>query len=122
MKKVLVLIGALAFSQAAIAQQDRSNMWEFGLLLNNLSSESLAGSNGSSIDVDSSTGFGVSMNYNFSNHFALGGEFSWNRPDYSAVFVPTDPMEDPETINYELDSVGVNLKAVWNIIDGPRTP
>ena len=122
MKRSLIVVAALALSAPALAQQDRSDMWEFGVLLNNFSSESLDGSNGSSLDVDSSTGWGLSMNYNFNNHFALGGEFTWNRPDYSAVFVPTDPTEDPETVNYELDIFGVNLKGVWNIIDGPITP
>ena len=122
MQRMIILATALVFSSTALAQQDRSNMWEFGVLLNNLSSESLSGSNGSSLDVDSSTGFGLALSYNLNNHFAIGGEFTWNKPDYSAVFVPTDPMEDPETINYELDVFGVNLKAIWNIIDGPITP
>ncbi len=122
MSRIIVLVTALVFSTTALAQQDRSNMWEFGVLLNNLGSENLNGSNGSSLDVDSSTGFGFSLSYNLNNHFALGGEFTWNQPDYSAVFVPADPTEDPQTVNYELDVFGVNLKATWNIIDGPITP
>jgi len=122
MKRVMVTIMALMLASTATAQQDRSNMWEFGVSLNNLSSESLSGSNGSFVDIDSSTGFGLALNYNFNNHFAVGGEFTWNKPDYDALFVPTDPGEDPQRVNYELDVFGVNLKAVWNLIDGPITP
>lgn len=122
MKRVTVTIAALLLASTAMAQQDRSNMWEFGVSLNNFSSESLDGSNGSFVDIDSSTGFGLALNYNFNNHFAIGGEFTWNTPDYDALFVPEDPGADPERIRYELDVFGVNLKAVWNLLDGPITP
>ena len=44
MKKVLVTMAALLLASTAMAQQDRSNMWEFGVVMNNLSSESLSGS------------------------------------------------------------------------------
>lgn len=122
MKRVTVTIAALLLASTAMAQQDRSNMWEFGVSLNNLSSESLSGSNGSFVDIDSSTGFGLTLNYNINNHFAFGGEFTWNTPDYDALFVPEDPGQDPQRINYEMDVFGLNLKAVWNLIDGPITP
>ena len=122
MKRVTVTIAALLLASTAMAQQDRSNMWEFGVSLNDMSSVSLKGSNGSSIDIDGSTGFGLSLNYNFNNHFALGGEFTWNAPDYKALFIPTDPGQEPQRINYEMDMFGVNLKGVWNVIDGPITP
>lgn len=122
MRKVIIGVTALLLASTAVAQQDRSNMWEFGVLLNNLSSVKLDGSNGSSISVDDSTGFGFSALYNVNNNFAFGGEFTWNTPDYRAVLIPDNPLDDPETINHELDVFGVNLKAVWNIIDGPITP
>jgi hypothetical protein len=118
----MVTIMALMLASTATAQQDRSNMWEFGVSLNNFSSEKLDGSNDSYVDIDSSTGWGLALNYNFNNHFAIGGEFTWNRPDYDALFIPTDPGEDPARIRYEMDIFGVNLKAVWNLIDGPITP
>lgn len=122
MKKVVITIATLLLASTAMAQQDRSNMWEFGVSLNNLSSVKVKGSNGSFIDIDSSTGFGLALAYNFNNHFALGGEMTWNGPDYKALFIPTDPGQEPERINYELDMFGVNLKGIWNIIDGPITP
>ena len=122
MKRITLAIAALLLASTAMAQQDRSDMWEFGVSLNNLGSESLSGSNGSFINVDSSTGFGLALNYNFNNHFALGGEFTWNTPDYDALFIPQDPGQEPQRIRYELDVFGVNLKAVWNILDGPITP
>lgn len=124
MKRVLILIAGLAFSTAALAQSDRDGRWEFGLLVNNQSSESLGGENGSSVDIDSSTGYGLSLGYNFNSRLALSGEFSWNSPDYSATLV-----EDiggnagvPIQINHTLDVYGINIKGTFNLLQGPITP
>jgi opacity protein-like surface antigen len=122
MKRVLILVAALALSSTAAAQNDREQMWEFGVLINDMSSESLSGENGSSLDVDSSTGYGLLINYNFTNRLSLGGEFSWNTPDYKAVIVPDNGVGIPEVINYELDVFSYSLKGTFNLIDGPITP
>jgi opacity protein-like surface antigen len=123
MKKVCILIAGLLLSATAAAQQnDREGMWEFGLLLNNLSSESLSGDNGSSIDIDSSTGYGISLGYNFSERLALSGEVSWNSPDYDALLITDDLGNTPVEISHELDFYSLILKGTFNFMQGPFTP
>ena len=71
MNRVLILVAALMLSSTAMAQQnDRDDMWEFGLLVNNIGSTKLNGSNGSLIDTDSATGWGMTIGYNFNSHWA----------------------------------------------------
>jgi opacity protein-like surface antigen len=123
MKKVLLLVAGLTLSAAAAAQQnEREGMWEFGVLFNNTSSETLSGENGSSIDVDSSTGYGISLGYNFNNRLALGGDLLWNSPDYDAVLITDDLDGTPVEINHELDVFTINLKGTFNLLEGPFTP
>lgn len=123
MKKVLLLIAGLTLSATAVAQQnDREGTWEFGVLLNNTSSESLSGDNGSFIDIDSSTGYGISLGYNFNNRLSLGGDLIWNTPDYDAVLITDDVGGTPVEINHELSLFTINLKGTYNFLEGPFTP
>ena len=123
MKKVCILIVGLVLSATASAQQsDRAGNWEFGLLVNNLSSESLSGENGSSIDTKSSTGFGFSLGYNFTERLALGGEFSWNSPTYNATLITDDIGNTPVEIKHELDFYSLIFKGTFNLLEGPFTP
>lgn len=122
MKKALFLMAMLGFSTAAVAQQnDRDDMWEFGVFLNDQSSFTNTNGNGSGLDVDGSTGFGFGLNYNFNNHFALGGDMFWNSPDYEAVIVPLDGS-GPQVIRHEMSLFTVSFKATLNLLDGPITP
>ncbi|MDA0706988.1 MAG: porin family protein [Proteobacteria bacterium] len=123
MNKVCILIAGLVLSVTAAAQEsDRTDMWGFGLLLNNMSSESLSSSDGTSLDIDSSTGYGITLGYNFSERLALSGEFSWNSPDYDAVLILDDVANTPLEISHELDVYSLFLKGTFNFIEGPFTP
>ena len=46
MKQVLILLSTLMLSATAVAQNDRSDMWEFGLIVSDMSSEMLSGDMG----------------------------------------------------------------------------
>lgn len=123
MKKVLILMVALGLSSTAIAQQNsRDDMWEFGLLLFDQSSDSLDGEDNSFISVDSTLAYGLTLGYNFNSHFALGGELSWASPDYDAVLIPDDGIGIPEKISHELSIFSYSIKGTFNLIDGPFTP
>lgn len=97
-------------------------MWEFGLLVNNLASENLTGDNGSSISTDSSTGYGLSIGYNFNSRLTLTGEFTWNTPDYNAILIPDDGVGIPERISHQLDLFSYMIKGSFNLLEGPITP
>jgi opacity protein-like surface antigen len=121
MKKLLMVLVVLAMSSTAAAQSDRGGMWEFGLMLNHAGSESLSAEGGSTLDIESSRGYGLNLAYNFNSRLAIGGEFNWASPDYSAVIVP-DGIGLPETINYKLDSYSFIIKGTFNLLEGPITP
>ncbi len=100
-------------------------MWEFGLIVNDQSSESLNGTQGSAISVDGDTGWGLNFAYNFDNRFALGADFIWSSPKYTYVYVP-EVMPGvpgiPEVINHKMDLFTYTFTGTWNILEGPITP
>ena len=123
MKKIFVLLAVLGLSSTAVAQHnDREGMWDFGVVVFDQSSESLSGLNGSSIDIDGTIGFGLSLAYNFNNHFSIGGELSWGSPDYDALLVPDNGIGIPERIRHELSMASYSFKGTYNLLDGPITP
>ena len=121
MKRVIILVSALALSATAVAQNDRSDMWEFGLIISDMSSEALSADMGSSIAIDGDTGFGLSVAYNISNRFAVGADFIWSSPKYTAVLTPDGPGI-PEVINHKMDLFTYTFTGTWNLLDGPLTP
>lgn len=102
MKQVLVILSTLMLSATAVAQNDRSDMWEFGLIVSDMSSETLSADMGSGIAIDGDTGLGLSIAYNLSNRFAVGADFIWSSPKYTAVLIPDGPGA-PEVINHKMD-------------------
>ncbi len=113
-------------SATAVAQNDRSDMWEFGLIINDMSSDLLISSDmGSGVDIDSDTGFGLSVAYNISNRFAVGADFIWSSPKYTAVLIPEiapGVPGSPEVINHKMDLFTYTFTGTWNILEGPFTP
>ena len=108
-------------SATAVAQNDRSDMWEFGLIISDMSSEALSADMGSSIAIDGDTGFGLSVAYNISNRFAVGADFIWSSAKYTAVLTPDGPGI-PEVINHKMDLFTYTFTGTWNLLDGPLTP
>ncbi len=119
MKRVIILVSALMLSATAVAQNDRSGMWEFGLIVNDQSSETLNGGGGSFIAVDDDTGWGLNFAYNINNRFAVGADFIWSDPKYTAVLIPDDGVGIPEIINHKMDLFTYTFTGTWNLLDGP---
>ena len=133
-KRLLILALLLSISSSAFAQRFnqksvyddlRRGQWEASLLAQSSSGVDLSGDQGSSIDVDSSLGFGFTIGYNLNAKWNFSYKFTLNSPDYSAVIVPEpeegeDPV--PRTIDYELDKYAHALNATWHWFDGPLTP
>ena len=97
-------------------------MWEFGLIVSDISSEELSADMGSGIAIDDDTGFGLSVAYNINNRFAVGADFIWSSPKYTAVLIPDDPFPIPEVINHKMDLFTYTFTGTWNLLEGPFTP
>lgn len=114
-----LLLGILLISAAA-AHADRDGTWDFGVQLIALNSQSANGENRSSIDVDSSVGFGFGTTYNFNPHFSVGFDAIYAQADYEAVVnVENGGLR---RFNHELDMFNGQINATWNLLDGPFTP
>ena len=122
MKRVFILVSALVLSATAAAQNDRSDMWEFGVIVSDISSESMSADMGSTIDIDGDTGLGLSIAYNINNRFAVGADFIWSDPKYTAVLTPDDGVGLPEVINHKANLFTYTFTGTWNILEGPFTP
>ncbi len=123
MKRVIILVAALALSSTAVAQQStRNQMWDFGLLVGNLSGDTIEGADDSSLETSSAAIYGFNFAYNFNSHFALGGELSWAKPDYDATIIPDDGIGDPEVIRHTANLFSYGFKGTFNLLKGPLTP
>ncbi len=123
MNRVVLTILLLCISATAAAQasRDRAGSWEVAVQLVDFSSESLGGQQGASLEVDDQLGWGAYVAYNFTNRFALGGEFIWASPDYTATRIIEGETE-PDTISAELDIFTFNFKGTFYLLEGPLTP
>jgi opacity protein-like surface antigen len=109
-------------SASALAQSwGRAGTWEAGFTVFDTSSERLEGSQGSGLSVRGETGFGFTGGYNFTDRFALHGEFSWWDPSYDATFIPEEGGA-PETISHTMDVTSLHAKGVYHFLTGDITP
>jgi opacity protein-like surface antigen len=123
-KKALLLILSL-FSVAAHAQwgngySDREGRWESTLGLYSTGPEDAAGTNGSSVDIDTGFGLGFSAAYNFTQHLAIRFDGAWSRADYDAVL--NTESEGLVDINHRLTAFTGQVNGVWNVFDAALTP
>ena len=115
---------AMAFSSTAFAQSrgDRAQTWDVGVQLTHLGSFNNGGEQGSGLSVDSEIGWGFWGNYNFTNRLALGFEFNWTQPRYTATFIPEGNPSAPETISTRMDIFTAQAKGTFNFMEGAFTP
>ncbi|MFT5500429.1 MAG: opacity protein-like surface antigen, partial [Woeseiaceae bacterium] len=82
MKKAVLTILLLSVSVTANAQRDKSQTWEWSFAALYQESERMGSTNGSSLKIDSEVGFGFNIGYNLTDHFAIGVDLDFLRPDY----------------------------------------
>jgi len=122
MKKVLLATMLLGVSLAANAQQDASQTWEWSVGVLYQDSKSMSSEGGSSLDVDSAVGIGMNLGYNLTDHFSVGFDFDFLRPDYTAVLVDDAVPPEQTTIDYTLYQFNGRFKANYNFLEGPFRP
>ena len=85
MKRMLFGILLLGLSLTANAQRDYSGTWEWSISALYQDSKSMGSENGSSLKADSAIGLGFNVGYYLTDHFSLGADFDFLRPDYNAI-------------------------------------
>jgi opacity protein-like surface antigen len=127
MQKIIITIMMIAISPLAWSQgtfrygpNERAGEWNLAIEAIYLGSESSSGTNGSGLSIDDDWGFGFMINYNFTNHLALGFDMSFLKPRYEATFATEDA--GLQTISHKLSIFNGQLKGTYNILEGPLTP
>lgn len=126
--RLLTFVGFSLLATIATAQEfriasvddTRANKWDLSFNILATESDSLSGSNGSGLDIKSEIGWGFGIGYNLNAHLALGFDFSYVQPKYTATVVYED--EPTQTISHKLTISTGQFKGLWNFVDGPLTP
>jgi opacity protein-like surface antigen len=131
LKRLILLLVLITLSSSVFAQRfnkqgssygSRDDRFEASLLLNYQSSVSKDLEEGSSLDIDSSAGWGFTLGWNWSSKWNTAYKFSMNKPDYTAVIVPENPDLETQTLNYKMSKITHQFNATYNFFDKPLTP
>ena len=125
---VFVLAPMLSFAQSS--GSNRAQTWDFSIGAIYQDSMSAGGNGGpetptpdtSSLSVKSELGFGANFTYNFNEHFALGVDLDYIKPDYTLILVSEDPADEDIRINHTLSQFNGRIKGTYNFTAGPLTP
>jgi len=77
---------------------------------------------GSSLDIDSNVGWGITLGWNWTAKWNLAYKLTVTKPGYSATIVPEDPIESPQTIDYTMSKYSHQFNVTYNFMDRAFTP
>jgi len=117
---ILIVMPVVSFAQGNTGR--RADTWEWSVSGVFQESKGSNGQGGSSLDVNSTTGFGINLAYNYTSKLALGGDFEFIRPRYTAVIVDETGVQDDVVIKHRMSQFNMRFKGTFNLIDGPFTP
>jgi opacity protein-like surface antigen len=121
-KIAVALLMALPAVSSAQGHSGRANTWDFSLGGIYQSGEKLKGKGGSSLDVGSELGIAFGLGYNLTNRLALGADFNFLRPDYTAIITDADDPNVKQRVDHTLTQFDFRFKGTYNFLDGPFTP
>ena len=77
---------------------------------------------GSSIDVDSVFGWGLTLGWNWNSHLNTSYRLTVTNPDYTAILVPENTEIPTQTLNYRASMGSHQINVVWNFMNKSFTP
>ena len=122
MRNLVLAMLLIAVPCISTAQSSRSQSWEASVSAIFQDSKYIGGEGSSSLDINSETGFGVNIAYNFNSKLALGMDFEFLKPKYTAVLVGDNGVLEDIVINHEVSQFNARIKGNFSFIDGPFTP
>ena len=129
-KRLIFLIVLIALSTSVCAQRfnkkstdraARDSRWEASLLVAYQNSTGMGSEGGSSLDIDSKAGWGLTVGWNWTSKWNLAYKLTVVNPDYSAFLVPDEP-EVPQTIDYNMSRISHQFNVTYNFWDKAFTP
>jgi len=100
----------------------RDGRWEGSVILAYQTGLDQSGEGGSSIEVDSTAGWGISFGWNWTEKMNLSYRYLSSSPKYTATIVPEDPEEDPATFNHKMSKGSHQLNFTYNFSKKAFTP
>jgi opacity protein-like surface antigen len=119
---LLLAVPGMSFAQSFGASGSRANTWDFSLGGVYQYGQKSAGKSGSSLDLKSDLGFTFGLAYNITDKLALGGDFSYLRPDYTAIIADAEGSGTTARIDHTMSQYDFRFKGTYNFLDGPFTP
>ncbi len=127
MRVLVIFLFALA---PALSMAQSAQSWDFSIGAIYQDSLSVGGEGGpetptpdtSSLSVKSELGFTANFTYNFNEHFAVGLDIDYLKPDYTAILVSEDPADPDVQIDHSLTQWNGRLKGTFNFTEGPLVP
>lgn len=101
--------------------KDRAGRMEATIGVNEAFSWDRTGENGSSLDVDSDTGWAFSFAYNYDNHWNLGFAMDFSDANFNAQIVE-EGSGTTYDIDHELSSYNGQLNLTYHFFEGKFTP
>jgi len=130
-KRLIFLLVLLMLSTSVHAQRfnkpkshdnHRERTWEVTLLTQYQTSSNTDFERGSSLEIDSSVGWGIGVGWNWTQKLNLSWRFSLNKPDYTAIIVPEDPDVGISGVSYSMDRLSNQIDITYNFFQGHFTP
>ena len=120
MRRVSAAILLIVSPVLASAQGYGSSKWEFYVSGLYQDSESVSGGGGSGVDFDSDWGLGLTLNYKLTPKLAVGGDFEFVTPRYTAALVNDEG--ETETFRHTANQFTGRLKATYEFTENDFSP
>ena len=133
LQRFSLIVFLLLCSSVVLAQYDhpkkerskfgsRDGRFEASVLLAFQTGADASSQEGSSLDIDSSTGWGISFGWNWTENVNLSYRLLATKPSYTAVIVHEDPDAPNDEIEHKMSKYSHQLNATYFFLDGKITP
>lgn len=120
--EVFIFISLLSSSSAIAAPGGRAQTFEFTLMTRHVDSATVNFDGGARADINKDMGFGFGLGYNFDDHLAVRGLFSWHSTSYEATRVLDDGNGTTVSFGSRLDTTTMDIGVDYNFLADRLTP